>query len=78
MAKPKWSSLVVVVCVTRILTLDRYYPRRQAINLREVVIGGLTAWMGGNTCRVEYIMSIMWSSRQHDTQKDDYTDVRLT
>ena len=45
--------------------------------LREVVIGGLTAWMGGNTCGVDYIMSNLWLSEQHSTEKDDHTDVRM-
>ena len=42
-AKPKWSSFLVLVCLTAIPTLDSCYPRRQAVSLREVAIGGLTA-----------------------------------
>ena len=69
---------LVLVCVIAIPAFDSYYPRREAVSLCEVVIGGLTAWIGGSTCGVDCIMSTLWSSRQHGTQKGDYTDVRMT
>ena len=69
---------LVLVCLTAIPALDNCYPRREAISSCEVAIGGLTAWIGESTCRVDYKMSILWSSRQHGTQRGDYTDVRMT
>ena len=69
---------LVLVCLIAIPALDSYYPRREAISLSEVAIGGLTAWIGGSTCGVDCIMSTLWSSRQHGTKKGDYTDVRMT
>ena len=77
-AKLKWSSLLVPVCLTAIPAFDSCYPRREAVSLSEVAIGGLTAWMGGNTCGVDCIMSNLWPSRWHGTKKDDYIDVRMT
>ena len=58
--------------------LDSRYPRRRAVNLCEVVIGGLIALMDGSTCGVDYIMSTLWLSRQYGVENDDHTDVRMT
>ena len=69
---------LVLVCLTAIPALDSCYPRRYAVTLREVAIGGLTAWIGGSTCGFDCIMSTLWSSKQHGTQKGDYSDVRMT
>ena len=69
---------LILVCLTAIPALDSYYPRREAVSLCEVAIGGLTAWIGDRTCGVDCKMSILWSSRQHGTQRGDYTDVRMT
>ena len=70
--------MVKLVCLTAIPALDSCYPRREAVSLCEVAIGGLTVWIGGNTCGFDCIMSTLWSSRQHGTQKGDYSDVKMT
>ena len=44
---------LVLVCLTAIPALDSCYPRREAVSLCEVAIGGLTVWIGDSTCGVD-------------------------
>ena len=45
---------LILVCLTTIPALDSCYPRRKALSLCAVAIGGLTAWIGDRTCGVDY------------------------